>query len=110
MDNYVLKLSGKAELPEPLEIGLNFSVLLEGSIVAETITDNDDGTRTHYFKFKPVIVEAIKKTGERIRAKDTRGKSQQLRALLYRRWREENEPIEFDIFYEKRMTEIMSTQ
>jgi len=108
IDSYVLKLSGKAELPSVIEIGHNFRVELEGSIVSETITDNDDGSRTHYFTFKPVIVEAITEKGERIRAKDTRSRSQQLRSLLFKRWRENNEPEEFEGFYDRNMVEIMS--
>ena len=107
MDNFVLKLSGKAELPRAIELGHNFRVLLEGSIVEETIADNDDETKTHYFKFKPVIVEAITEKGERLRAKDTRSRSQQLRSLLFRKWREANEPISFEDYYDQAMVRIM---
>ena len=108
MDNFVLKLSGKAELPKELPISHNIRVTLEGSIVADTKSDNDDGTFTHTYTFKPVIVEALTETGERIKAKDTRSRSQQLRALIFKRWREENEPIAFDDFYDKKMVEVMN--
>lgn len=107
MDNYVLKLSGKAELPQTLEIGHNIKTVLEGSITSETISDNDDGTHTHTFLFKPIVVETIDAKGERIRAKDTRSRSQQMRSLLFRRWREGNEPTEFEDYYDKVMLELM---
>lgn len=109
MDSFVIKLSGNAELPAPLTIGHNVHVQLEGSIVSQTISDNEDGTKTHYFKFKPVIVEAINEKGERIRAKDTRSRSTQLRNLMFKRWREEESNEEFDDYYDRRMIEIIST-
>ena len=110
IDSYALKLSGKAELPEPLEIGHNFRVQLEGSITEETIIDNDDGSKTHLYKFKPVLVEAITPQGKTIKARDTRSRSQQLRAVLFRKWRELNEPVTFDEFYDRIMLEIISKQ
>lgn len=108
-DSYCVKLSGKAELAEPIEIGHNFHVELEGSVVSETIEDNDDGSKTHIYKFKPVLVEVITAKGERMRAKDVRSRSQQMRALLNKIWRETNEPIDFDTFYDKKMVEIMQS-
>ena len=106
-DSFVIKLSGKAELGEPLKIGHNFRVLLEGSIVEETIADNEDGSRTHYFKFRPVIVETIDEKGERLRAKDTRSRGQQLRSQLWREWKEGNEDITVEEHYEREMLKIM---
>lgn len=107
MDNYCLKLSGKAELEEPLAIGHNFHVALSGSITEENISDNEDGSKTHSFKFKPVIVEVITEQGERLRAKDTRSRGQQLRSLLWKQWRAANEPIEFEDYYDREMVKIM---
>ena len=108
MDSYFLKLQGKAELPQRIEIGSNFRVLLEGSITGEDITDNDDGSLDHAFKFKPVIVEAITKTGETIKAKDTRSRSVQLRMTLMREWRENNETISFEEYYDVEMLKIIA--
>lgn len=109
MDNYAIKLSGKAELPEAITIGYNFHIVCDGSIVSETIEDNDDGTKTHYYKFKPTIVETIDEMGTRLKARDIRSRSQQLRALLWKIWRETNEPVEFNEFYDKRMLDIMKS-
>ena len=107
-DSYVIKLSGKAELPAPLEIGHNIHTTLEGSITSETISDNEDGSHTHYFTFKPVNVEVLTAKGERLRAKDTRSRSQQMRALLFKRWRETPESTETqEEYYDRRMVEIL---
>ena len=107
-DNWVLKLQGKAELPRPLEIGYNFKIQIDGSITAITEQDNDDGSRTFYYKFEPVLVEAINQKGERIKAKDVRQQSKKLRACLYREWEEANIPVEFNDYYEQRMGEIIA--
>jgi hypothetical protein len=109
MDSYIIKLSGKAELPQPLELSHNFRVLLEGSIDGKGEDDNGDGTRTHYYRFKPVKVEAITELGERIVAQDTRSRSVQLRALLFKRWREENSPERFEDYYDRRMVQLMTS-
>ena len=52
-DSYVLKLGGKAELPNPLTIGHNYKITIDGSITAITESDNDDGSHTFYHKFQP---------------------------------------------------------
>lgn len=110
MNSHYLKLLGKAELPQAIEIGHNFKVLLEGSITAVTKTDNDDGSHTYSYKFNPVLVETINDKGERIRAKDTRSRSQQLRSLLFKRWRSEDSSEEFETWYDKEMTRIIISE
>ncbi len=108
MDSHYLKLSGKAELPKAIEISSNFRVLMEGSIISEEIIDNDDGTKSHAYRFKPVLVEGITKTGERIKTKDTRSRSQQFRMVLMKEWREANEPIDFETYYDREMVKIIN--
>ena len=41
-DSYYLKVSGKAEIPHPITIGHNFHTSLEGSVISETISDNEE--------------------------------------------------------------------
>lgn len=109
-DSYVIRLSGKAELPKPLAIGQNIKTTLEGSITSETIEDNDDGSHTHIYKFQPVYVETLTEKGERMRAKDTRSRSQQLRALFFRKWRESNEPKTFEEYYDEKMLRLLEQE
>lgn len=108
MDSHVIKLSGKAELPEALEIGHNFRVKLEGSITAATKADNHDGTFTHYYKFEPVRVEVVTGLGKTLKGKDPRRRSVQMRSLLMKRWQEEGVG-EFEPYYDRKMLEIMQT-
>ncbi len=110
MDSYCVKLQGKAEIPEPLKIGHNLRTTIEGSITSETIEDNEDGSFTHVYKFAPVLVELIKETGETIKAKDVRSRGQQLRGVLWRRWKNLNEPISFEEYYDQEMTRIISQE
>jgi hypothetical protein len=110
MDSYFIKLQGKAELPKPLSIGHNFRVLLEGSIIGEETTDNDDGSFNHAFKFQPIVVEAVTPTGETIKARDTRSRSVQLRMTLMREWRENNETMAFEDYYNEEMLKIIASR
>ena len=107
IDSQVLKLTGKAELPKPLEIGHNYLVSIKGSITAKTESDNNDGSSTFYYKFEPVAIEVIDEKGERIQAKDTRRKSQMLRSCIWKRWQESGEDIDDKEFYNNLMEKII---
>ena len=107
-NSHILKLTGKAELPKSLEISNNFKITISGSITAITESDNDDGSRTFYYKFEPVVIEVIDEKGERIRTKDTRKKSQLLRSCIWRRWQDSGEDIDQDKFYDNFMDKIIS--
>ena len=100
MDSYFLKLTGKAELPKGIEIGHNFRVLAEGSIVSEEISDNEDGFKNHGYKFQPVKLEAITEIGETIKAKDTRSNSRLWRAQMFAKWKEAETEMTADEFYD----------
>lgn len=107
INSYILKLSGKAEIPKPLEIGHNFKIKIDGSITAITESDNDDGSRTYYYKFEPVLVEMVTEKGETIKAKDVRSRSRQLRSRLWGIWQEQNIVGEFENFYDEAMKKII---
>jgi len=105
---YTLKLTGKASIPAPLDIGHNYTVKINGSIVSKTEADSQGEEILMYYKFVPVLVEVITPRGETLKSKDTRSMGQQMRALLYKKWREEvgsNETSEE--FYQRRMIELM---
>ena len=107
IDDYLLKLGGKVALPELPKIGYNYEVNIKGSIVSITEADRDDGGRIFTAKFEPVLVELIKESGEKIRGKDIRRRSQQLRAALFRVWRDNNEPKDFEDYYDEEMLKII---
>ena len=106
INDYLIKLSGKAALPEPLDIGYNYKIEAEGAIVSMTETDRDDGGRVFLWKFEPVLVRVVKE-GKTIKAKDTRRRSQQLRSALFKQWRDNNEPKEFEDYYDEEMLKII---
>lgn len=107
VNEHVLKLSGKATLPEAVLNTHAYSLLIDGSITSVTESDNHDGTVNVYYKFEPVLVQMIKDNGDTIKAKDIRSQSKKLRNLLYKIWEENGIPGEFEPFYEKVMNYIL---
>ncbi len=107
INTYAIKLTGKAFLPKPLEIGKNYHTDIEGSITSLTEEDNNDGTHTFYYKFEPVIIKVIDEKGETIKAKDTRRASQRLRSAIWKEWSSLGVNEEFDDYYEKKMSGII---
>lgn len=101
ISNHILKLTGKAELPSEIEPGNNFNVALSGSVPSVNESDNEDGTYTRTYTFKPIKIEVLTPTGETIKAKDTRSNSQLIRSLVYKRWVNAASPESFEDFYDK---------
>jgi len=106
-DSYYVKLSGKASLPEPLEIGSNYHISIEGAITGKDEDDNDDGTHSHSFKFKPVIVEILTPKGKTIKARDVRKRSQQLHSAIWKEWTVAGDNSDQEGYYDKRMVGII---
>src|SRR3990167_10340493 len=96
MDTYLLKIQGKAESPRPVEIGHNYRVSSEGSVVSSTKSDNEDGSFTHTALFKPIRVEVLNDLGETLRLNDTRTLSQQFRAMMWRIWKDRGDAESFE--------------
>lgn len=108
IDTHFIKLHGKGNIPQGLEIGHNYTLQASGTITTKTESDNDDGSHSHYYKFEPVLIEVVTDKGERIRAKDTRGSSQQLRASLKRIYSfKTNINIEFEEWYKRGMANLI---
>jgi hypothetical protein len=107
INEYAIKLHGKAFIPEKLKIGENYHVDIEGTITETTESDNDDGSHLFTHKFKPILVKVIDDKGKAIKARDVRSKGQQLRSSLWKSWKNSNEPVEFDNFYEAKMNHII---
>lgn len=104
---YILQLTGKASLPEALNVGDNYKVQLEGSIITDMLSDNHDGTCDRIFKFKPIIVTTTDHLGHTLKAKDTRSMSQLLRGLLRKKWINAAAQIEEEDYYQKFMYGVM---
>ena len=107
INEHVIKLTGKASLPEALIIGENYRMTMNGTVTAKTESDNHDGTSILYYKFEPINVELVNDLGESIRSRDTRSNSVLLRSLLWKRWKDSGSGIEFEDFYDGVMNQVM---
>jgi hypothetical protein len=99
METYYVKITGKANIPTPLAIGHNYKLIADCSITSETRTDSENGDYDITFKVEPITVEIGKDNGETVKAKDPRKNSTKIRNLLYFKWKEINEAVEFDDYY-----------
>lgn len=107
---YVIKLTGKATIPEAISIGHNYTVQSQGSVTSSARHDNQDGSYTEIYTFKPIIVSILKETGETIKAKDVRSRSQQLRSAMWKEWKNLNAPIEFEDYYDAEMVKLIQAR
>jgi len=98
--DYVLKISGKVSLLEPIEIDNNYKVEIEGSIISEKDKSEEDGTFLRYYEFKPILVRLLDNIGKTIKAKDVRSLSQKFRAIEKFDWEQSGESYEFEVVYE----------
>jgi hypothetical protein len=105
--SHILKLTGKSELPEAVEIGSNYNIALSGSITAIAEHDNNDGSADKIYTFKPIKMEVLTPTGKTLTLKDTRSNSQLLRSMLYAKWKNAASNISFEDAYSKFVHGVM---
>lgn len=97
----ILRLGGKVNLPEPLEMGHSYKVLIDGEITQISDSDNHDGTINKTFKFEPLLCEVQKDNGETIKAKDPRKNSVKIRKVCYAIWATKQTNKSADEVYDK---------
>ena len=107
ISNYVLKLSGKVELKEPLEIAKSYKVIFDGEIREAKDSSNDDGTLTRTYTFAPIIGDILGDNGSVTKTRDARKRSQQLRACIRQEWMSSASSKEENQYYEDRMLGII---
>ena len=108
MEEFYLKLNGKVNIPEKLELGHNYHAILGGSITKEERLDLNNGDFAITAKFEPITCEVLTPKGKTLKAKDKRKMSQKLRGRIFMIWQEGQEQMDFDEYYEKRMKEIIT--
>lgn len=108
IDTRFIKFSGKAEIDTDLIVGNNYSILSNGTITAETLTDLHNGKFAKSYKWEVIQSEITGEKGESIKAKDTRSNSTLLRNQCYAIWRDKVTHIDFDNFYDMMCKEYMS--
>src|SRR3990172_1191094 len=94
----ILRLTGKVNLAQPLELGNDYTITVTGAITTATTIDLHDGSYDRIFKLEPRLVTAIDDKGETIKIKDKGSQAQKLRNRLYKIF-EETPHGEFEDFY-----------
>ena len=107
INSHILRISGKVELLEEVEIGHNFKVAVSGSITSEELKDNQDGTFDKIYRFEPVLVELVNPLGKTIKSKDPRSKSKLLRSVIWREWKDSQSELGDEDFYNLLMNFII---
>lgn len=107
IDTRYIKFSGKAEISNDLTVGNNYSILSQGTITAETLTDLHNGTFAKSYKWEVIQSEITGEKGESIKSKDTRSNSTLMRNQHYAIWRNLTCSVDFDSFHDEMVKEHM---
>jgi hypothetical protein len=107
-ENYFIKISGKANVPEKIEIGHNYHLEIDASVTSESKIDNENGEFDIISKVEPITITIQKDNGPVSKAKDTRKNSVKFRNYLYKLWSEDGCIYPFDEVYEMVVLEAMS--
>lgn len=101
--NYIIKISGTAYLPEPLVLGDDYVVAVRGGVVSETKEPNENGSQDTTFKLRLITLEVADNKGKTMFSVDRRSRSKQIRACIWHYWDTEwREKIpDFEEFYDK---------
>ena len=107
-DVYYIKINGKANISEPLEIDHNYKITADCSITEDRKVSNEDGTYSITFKAEPMTVEIEKDNGEIIKANDPRKNSTKFRNFLFKVYTELGVIHDFDSTYDEVIWVAMS--
>lgn len=105
--DYVLKLTGKASILQPLIKYHNYDLKLSGTVTQETRSDNQDGTENVIYRYEPILVEVLNDKGERLELADTRSKSQILRGCFFKDWQKSGSELPFDSWRDNLMNQLI---
>mgnify|MGYP001558330729 CR=1 FL=1 len=105
--DYVIKLGGKVSILQPLEMGNNYKLVLNGAVTSETRIDNNDGSENIIYKFEPITVELLDSLGKRLALADTRSKSAILRACFWKDWQKTGGNLSFEDWRDKLMDNLI---
>lgn len=107
-NSYFVKISGKANIPEPLELGNGYKIVLEGEITASSDFSLQNGTFDRTFTYKPALATIEDDKGRVIKAKDLRSRSSQIRRMLYRAWEVDPGETDHEEDYDRTMKYILA--
>jgi len=102
-NDHIIKFTGSASLPEPLEYQHNYKIIIDGEVRGADPRPNDDGTQNIIYPVRLITAEVLKDDGKTIKSKDRSSKSKKLRGAIYF-FKEEHYPDEDEEeFYDKAM-------
>lgn len=107
INSYFLKITGRVNIPEPVELDKNYLISMNCSVTAENKVTNEDGTYDIVFKIEPQTAEVLKSNGQIIKAKDPRKNSVKIRNLLHRIWSDKNIAVDFEDVYTRVINRIL---
>ena len=106
--DYILKLTGKISILEPIELGHNYQIKIDSTVTQATDIDNNDGTLNKVYKIEPIIGEIIKDNGETLKIKDNRRNSEKIRKVCFMVWSSKNTKIDSDEMYNRVTNWVLS--
>lgn len=107
-ETYYAKIQGKVNIPVKLEIGHNYKLEADCSVVSDSREDLENGEFAVTAKLVPITAEITKDNGEVIRAKDPRKNSQKFRNYLFKLYANEGYTEDFDLVYDATIQEAMA--
>lgn len=107
ISEHVIQLQGKASMDRPLDMEKAFKLEIDGAVDRTMDDDNEDGTFTRYYRFKPILVKILYEGGTITKTRDVRKRSQQMRATIRREWEFSNSGMTEEEYYDKRMVELI---
>ncbi len=105
INDYVIKVGGSAALSEPLEMGKDYKVTLEGAVVSTTDIDLENGSVQRLFRFKTALVASLESKTRNIQVRD---KSSLSKGFRDRHWIWGNEWQDTTHTYEWTMKKMTS--
>jgi len=103
-NSYTARITGLSELAEPLEIGKNYTIVINADCRSIKKEDNDDGTFTFGHTLRQIAATITDDNGKVIKVKDKKSQSQKLRAQIILQAQEEGKDP--DAEYERIMVKL----
>jgi hypothetical protein len=107
IDTRYIKFSGKAEIERDLVVGNNYTIVSNGTVTSETLSDLQNGAFAKSYKWEVIQTEITNDKGESIKAKDTRSNSTLMRNQHYAIYQNLSTDMDFDTFHTEMVREHM---
>ena len=105
-NSHTLRITGLAELPEPLEIDKDYLLSVNAGITGITKRTNEQGGFVYTYSAKQRTCEILKDNGQIIKAKVKGSPSKKLRQILWLVWDRSDKSVDEETFYIREMEKI----